>query len=135
LKIPKSVSIGRHTIKIKRKYISDEPIIGRLNVKTFEILINKNYPTSVQQEAMIHELTHAISIIYGLQLSEQQVTVLAETIYSYLMPIQEGIMPQRDAKKQTNCKHCKKPYAFYYRGNEYYCSKNCYRKSLVPKEV
>ena len=85
MKFPKAVKIGKHKFNIARAYHSREPFIGRLNLRNFDILINRNYPETVQQEAIVHELLHGCSIIYGLCLTEQQVTTLAEAVYSNLL--------------------------------------------------
>ena len=93
MKIGKEVWIGKHKLTINKivpKEGSDQ-FIGRLNKRTLTIDINTQYTPSIQAECLIHELVHAISLIYALGLTEHQVSTLAEQFYSTLCPLMERI--------------------------------------------
>ena len=90
MKIPKKLKIGKHTIKVF--FVEPEPgehWIGRINRRTLDIELNKEYSQTMQEEAFIHELLHATDMIYGLGLMEHQVTVLGERVYSNFLPLEK----------------------------------------------
>lgn len=89
MKIPDKIKIGKHVIRIRSNTPDeDDEWIGRLDRKKLSIDLNPNYPRSIQEEALIHELLHITDIIYGLGLTEHQITVLAERIYSNFLPLE-----------------------------------------------
>ena len=91
MQIPSNIKIGKHKIVINFVTPTEEEqfdFVGRFSRMDFEIDVNTNYPKSVQEEGFIHELLHATDIIYGLGLSEHQITVLAERIYSNFLPLE-----------------------------------------------
>ncbi len=89
MRIPNKIKLGKHILQVKKVKPVGETYLGRLDSRKLEIHINTNYCKSMQEESLVHELLHATSVIYGLGLSEHQVTVLAEQLYSTLTPILE----------------------------------------------
>jgi hypothetical protein len=97
MKIPNHLYLGRHKIKIHKVKPVAESYIGRFNTRSFDIYLNQNYCQSVQEEAFVHELIHAIGVLYALGLNEHQVSVLAEQVYSTISPMLEG----KNVRKST----------------------------------
>ena len=88
MRIPDKIMIGKHMIKVKYATPILNEWVGRFHKKSFTIEISTEYPKTMQEEAFIHELLHATSMIYGLGLSEHQVTVLGERVYSNFLPLE-----------------------------------------------
>lgn len=99
MRIPNSISLGKHNIKIHKVKPIAESYIGRLNTRSLDMYINQNYCPSLQEEAFFHETVHAISLVYGLNLSEHQVGILGEQIYSSITPMLEAKNVRKSTKK------------------------------------
>ena len=54
-----------------------EDCVGQCDPKTNTIIIDKNMPDDVLVQTLLHELTHVIEMTLQLNLTEQQVDVLA----------------------------------------------------------
>jgi hypothetical protein len=54
-----------------------EDCVGQCDPKTNTIIIEKNMPSDVMTQTLMHELTHVIEMTLQLNLTEQQVDCLA----------------------------------------------------------
>lgn len=82
IKVPDSIKIGGHKYRIildGGKRLIDEAINGEINHRKQQIRINTTRPDSQKQEALIHEILHGVSKIYGdSDEDEKAITHLAE---------------------------------------------------------
>ena len=88
MKIPKSIKVSSHKIKIRRLKKITEPTMltsyGYADLANHEIVLCKEYngnpiSESMQAEVFLHEVLHVISALYGIPLIEGKVNQLAAT--------------------------------------------------------
>jgi len=93
MKIPKQVKIGGHTYKVLYPYQFKErsDVFGTCNSARNEIRLTNldgngfKLPMDVIEQNFIHELLHAISIVYyNDNLEEKTVEVLSQGLYQVL---------------------------------------------------
>jgi uncharacterized protein YpuA (DUF1002 family) len=88
MKIPRSVKISSHRIKVKiRKKVTGEmaDTFGFANLTHNEIVLRshlggKPVPESVKAETFLHEIIHHVSSNYGISLTEKEVQQLGTTL-------------------------------------------------------
>ena len=92
MKIPKTLSIAGHTVKIvtKEKLESDgTPCVGLAFIGQDLIHLAKTCPgvklhEAQRASAFLHESLHIMSVLYGLNLTEKQVCQWEVILYQYL---------------------------------------------------
>ena len=80
----KKIKIGHKVFKISYKedlYHEGDECYGLIYYDDNVIMINNQYKKGQQEETLIHEILHGISTMYELDLSEEQVTMLAKALY------------------------------------------------------
>jgi hypothetical protein len=60
----------------------DGEYIGTCDFKEMDIKINASYPDFTKRACLIHELLHALDDMYFIELTEKQVTTLANAMYT-----------------------------------------------------
>lgn len=85
----KKIKVGGHTYKIIPDYnfkAIGNDLDGTCNHYTYEIRISERFNNLVEarETTLIHELLHAISIVYNCGLNEGQVTSLAEGLFQVM---------------------------------------------------
>ena len=86
VRVSKEVKIGTHTFKIRfdPHLFSDENKYGQINYRTEEINIWADAPISTKNEALLHEIIHLSQHVYRVELSDQDIDRVAETIGEFL---------------------------------------------------
>lgn len=83
MKIPNKIKVGGHVLDVIVTNDCDQVAyneIGNTTLAKNTIYINKNYPKSRQEEALLHEIVH--DIFYDI--SEEQNEELVERLGKYL---------------------------------------------------
>ncbi|MDP1615041.1 MAG: hypothetical protein Q8L68_04520 [Methylococcales bacterium] len=86
VKLPSEVRIGTHTFKIRfdPHLFSDENKYGLINYRAQEINIWSEAPLSTKNEALLHEIIHLSQHVYRVEISDQDIDRVAETIGEFL---------------------------------------------------
>jgi len=86
VKVPKRIKIGTHTFTVKfdPHLHSDDKDYGLINYRTQEIKIWTEAPSSIQNEALLHEIIHLSQHVYRVELSDADIDRVAETIAEFL---------------------------------------------------
>ena len=79
------VKIAGLTYSILEKDNYEMNSIGLANFNTQEIWINNSHTKQTQFLAKIHEVLHIIDNVYGTELTEKQVTILAHGIAAFII--------------------------------------------------
>lgn len=81
MKLPQSLAIGSHRIKVRlapAPEMEDDGSYGHFSLLRMEIAIREDLAPSLQWSTLIHEVIEAICELYQLELAEFQINVLAE---------------------------------------------------------
>ena len=86
IKLPNKIKIGTHTYKINldQNLHSDDKDYGQINYRAQEIKIWSAAPPSVKNEALLHEVIHLSQQIYRVEITDQDIDRVAETIAEFL---------------------------------------------------
>jgi hypothetical protein len=86
MKIPKTIKILGHLYRIEyvKDLSRDRNLRGEVLYGKLLINLSPDIPTQLQEEALLHEVIHAISNEVALDLSENQVTSLSSVLYQVL---------------------------------------------------
>ena len=87
MKIPRTIKIGAHQIKIKVVKNIDEPVLGYADLNHNLIYLRTEYSgkpltESMRAEVLLHEIIHQISELHGIGLSEKEVRQLGAELLS-----------------------------------------------------
>lgn len=85
MKIPKSIKISGHTVKIikKKELFSDEERVwglAYLHLNKIELAV-KDLPESKIAETFLHEVLHIICSIHGVKLTEKENQAIALSLF------------------------------------------------------
>jgi len=86
IKVPREIKIGTHTFKVKLDphLHADEEKYGQINYRTQEIRIWSDAPASTKNEALLHEIIHLAQHVYRVEITDQDIDRIAETIAQFL---------------------------------------------------
>lgn len=73
------IRIGHLNISLVTKDLGED-LLGMYDDQTATIFIKPDLTPQIRQSTIIHECVHAISCMYGLELSENQVLILESAI-------------------------------------------------------
>lgn len=77
MRIPKTLKIGGHTVRIELKEKLDDDNDGFWNSRTNTIQLNKALPPSQMQATLLHEIIHSINI----QMNHNDVEFLSQALF------------------------------------------------------
>lgn len=85
MKIPKTLKIGGHVIKVITDKTNDSNFAGEFNVADNTIYINKNLNRSQAESTLIHEALHAMNATMSASPDGHKfLDSLSEQIYAFL---------------------------------------------------
>ena len=85
MKIPKTLKIGGHTVKVVQEKLRGEPFNGCWEANKNQITIDVELAQSQKESVLIHEVLHVLNSTLGSGMGHNFMDSLAEQIYQVLI--------------------------------------------------
>jgi hypothetical protein len=87
VKIPKRVKVGpfNYRIVFENQVVDNWDVVyGQTKQRELVIRLGRNCAVEQQEDTFVHEGLHAISLTFGIGLTEQQIAVLSPVLLAFL---------------------------------------------------